>query len=187
MRHGRPTSDPALVRLVQEGSPAALEALYQRYRPSVWRYVYTHVSGNQATAEDVVSEVFLSAIRGLEKLDPDGGSLYAWLMGIARHKLADHWRTMGRAREQLEMTSLDQTHCRRTDDPHGLLETHENRMQVVKIMAELPDEERLILEWKYLDDLSVRDIANRICRTEKAVEAMLYRARKSFRTIFQGL
>lgn len=187
MRQSRPTTDPALVRSVQEGSQPELATLYQRYLPSVWRYVYTQVQADRATAEDIVSEVFLSAIRGLAKLDPDGGSLYAWLIGIARHKLADHWRTMRRARDQLEMTSLDQVHSRQTDDPQDVLETKEHNMQVAKIMVELPDEERLMLEWKYLDDLSVRDIANRICRTEKAVEAMLYRARKSFRRIFQGL
>ena len=53
-------------------------------------------------------------------------------------------------------------------------------------MARLSDEERMALEWKYVDRLSAREIAKRMSRTEKAVRDLLYRARKSFRAIFHG-
>jgi len=52
-------------------------------------------------------------------------------------------------------------------------------------MAGLCDEERLVLEWKYVDELSTREIAVRTDRTQKAVENLLYRARKSCRAIFR--
>ena len=51
-------------------------------------------------------------------------------------------------------------------------------------MAQLVDEERLVLEWKYVDEMAVKEIAVRLGRTEKAVENLLYRARKSFRAAF---
>jgi len=47
------------------------------------------------------------------------------------------------------------------------------------------DVERVALEWKYLDGLSVQEIAARLARTEKAAEALLYRARRSFLRIFE--
>jgi RNA polymerase sigma factor (sigma-70 family) len=50
----------------------------------------------------------------------------------------------------------------------------------------MPDEERQVLEWKYLEELAVAEIAERLGRTEKAVEALLYRARRSFRELIKG-
>ena len=179
-------SDPELVRLVQQGSEAALEALYQRYLPSVWRYVYAQLRGDQHAAEDVVSETFLAAIPGLKKLDPDGGSLHAWLMGIARHKLGDHWRRARRLREDPHAHPEDMGPCE-AGDPQEALESAESNARVAKAMTGLPDEQRLALEWKYLDGLTVRQMADRIGRTDKAVEALLYRARRSFRAVFEGL
>jgi DNA-directed RNA polymerase specialized sigma24 family protein len=54
-------------------------------------------------------------------------------------------------------------------------------------MDRLADEERLVLEWKYLDRLAVRDMADRLGRTEKSVESILYRARRSFRSAWERL
>ncbi len=87
--------------MAQQGSRAALEALYQRYLPSVWRYVYTQVHGDRHAAEDVVSETFLAVVRGLRKLAADGGPLYPWLIAVARHKLGDHRRTAQRSARNL--------------------------------------------------------------------------------------
>ena len=52
----------------------------------------------------------------------------------------------------------------------------ETKDAVVRALDALDDEERLALEWKYIESLSVRDIAERLGRSEKAVEAILYRA-----------
>ena len=70
-------------------------------------------------------------------------------------------------------------------DPASPLETEETRACVAAILEHLADEERLALEWKYVDGLAVREIARRMGRSEKAVEAILYRARNAFRDAFE--
>jgi RNA polymerase sigma factor (sigma-70 family) len=67
-----------------------------------------------------------------------------------------------------------------------LLIQTETRDAVIHALDALTDDQRLVLEWKYLESLSVRDIADRLGRTEKAVEAILYRARISFRTAYSA-
>ena len=52
-------------------------------------------------------------------------------------------------------------------------------------MAQLADEDRVALEWKYLEGLSVREIAVRLGRTEKAAESILLRARRTFRKLYR--
>ena len=57
----------------------------------------------------------------------------------------------------------------------------ETRAAVARVMVALEDEHRLVLEWKYVEGLSVRAMAQRLGRTEKAVEALMFRARAEFR------
>lgn len=161
-----------------------MEEVYRRYLPSVWRYVYSRVDGDRYAAEDVVSETFLAAVNSLKRLDPDSGPIYPWLIGIIRHKLQD-WR---RLRHRLSGSSeMDCCSVSLVDsaNPQDRLEAAERRRRVADAMTALSDDERIVLEWKYIEELTVRQIADRTDRTEKAVENVLYRARRAFRMAFQ--
>jgi RNA polymerase sigma-70 factor (ECF subfamily) len=167
--------DSELLRLIQARDRTALETLYQRCLPSVWRYVSARTSGDSHAAEDIVSETFLAAVRGAATFVPESGTVTGWLIGIARHKLADRGRAVQRAD--------------RASTPHeprqeaSPCEAVDSREQVLVALERMPDEERQVLEWKYLEEVSVAEIALRLGRTEKAVEALLYRARRSFREL----
>jgi len=180
LTEGRSRTDPDLIREAQAGSEAAVVALYERYLPSVWRYVHTRTLGDRHAAEDVVSETFLAAISRLPELSPDGGSFYAWLMSVARHKLGDH-RRRNRRHGSRATAGLCETASDTDPDPGSALVSAEDRRQMAEAMTALPDDERLVLEWKYVEELSVRAIAGRLGRTEKAVAALLYRARNALR------
>ncbi|MFO8012632.1 MAG: sigma-70 family RNA polymerase sigma factor [Phycisphaerae bacterium] len=176
-------TDADLIRAVQSGDKAALDTLYRRYLPSVWRYAFARLQGDTAAAEDVVSETFLAAVRRIGRLKPEGGSVAGWLIGIARHKIGDIWRRRrrvhsgGAAEEQAEATPGGV-------DPASPLVTAETRARVAEVLDTLPDDEHVALEWKYVEKRSVREIARRLGRTEKAAETVLYRARKAFREAY---
>ena len=176
-------TDADLIRAVQSGDAAALDTLYRRYLPSVWRYAFARLRGDTAAVEDVVSETFLAAVRRIDRLTPEGGSVAGWLIGIARHKIGDLWRrrrrvqTGGTAEDRIEATPGGV-------DPASPIEAAETRARVAEVLDTLPDDQRAALEWKYVDKLSVREIADRMGRTEKAAEAVLYRARKAFREAY---
>ena len=180
MPDSRVRTDRELIRAAQAGTKSALEAIYERYLPFVWRYVYTRLRGDRHAAEDVVSETFLAAVAALcgGKVHADGRPFYPWLIGVARHKLADHGRRA--ARGSAVQGPAEAEYARRRQ-PTGGSQEAERAARVMAAMAELPDEQRLMLEWKYLGELSVREIAGRLGRTEKAVESVLYRARNAFR------
>ena len=75
--------------------PTSLEDLYREHAAPVWRYVRSRLPGD-VDAEDVTSDVFLRAHRSLDRFDPAQGTPRAWLVGIARHAVADWWRKRGR-------------------------------------------------------------------------------------------
>jgi len=179
----RPVTDADLIRAVRAGDAAALETLYRRYLPSVWRYAFAQLRGDAAATEDVVAETFLAAVRRIGRLKPGGGSVAGWLIGIARHKVGDVWRR----RRRIHSGGAAETRAEATAggiDPAAPLEAAETRARVAEALDALPDEQRIALEWKYLEGLSVREIARRLGRTEKATETVLYRARKAFREAY---
>jgi RNA polymerase sigma-70 factor (ECF subfamily) len=180
-------TDAELLRGVRAGDLSAWEQIYVRCLPTVWRYVYLRAGGDRHLAEDVVGETVLALVRQVSSLTSRDGNLSGWLITVARNKLADHRRNAARAAALPAKARDDKTLPVVSDGPEAAVEAAETRKRVLTVMDGLPDEERLALEWKYIDGLSVGDIADRLGRTEKAVESVLYRARRSFRAHFHRL
>jgi RNA polymerase sigma-70 factor (ECF subfamily) len=85
--------NPTLIRRAQEGESAVVGALYERYQRGIFRYLYYRV-GDQQTAEDLTSEVFLRMVEKLSNFDDRQLSFQAWLFQIARNLSIDHYRKM---------------------------------------------------------------------------------------------
>jgi RNA polymerase sigma-70 factor (ECF subfamily) len=176
-------TDAELLRGAQHGDAEAWRALYQRALPAVWRQAYALV-GDVHVAEDVTSETMLALLKNIDRLDSDAPKIAGWLRAVVRCKAADYQRGAIRARNKLTMvagTAAGQT----AGEPSLPLETEETRTEVLRILDELPDRQRVVLEWKYLDSLRVREIAERLGDSEKAVETVLYRARREFRRLLE--
>jgi RNA polymerase sigma factor (sigma-70 family) len=174
-------NDSDLVERLRERDPAAFQCLAERYLPSVWRFVYTRVDGDSHIAEDIVSETVLSLVRAVSgessaAIENPGG----WLRSVANHKVQDHYRAVARVRHLIDDAKNDPGSGEQ-DDPAKTQEQQERRAEVRRAMDELSDQYRSAIEWKYIDGLSVRKIAERWETTEKAVESILFRARREFR------
>lgn len=163
-------TDQELISRIREGNSDAVAELYQRYAPMIWRYVIARMQQDTHAGQDVMSETFLAAIRSL-KNGSTTENFAAWLTGIAKHKIVDWFR-------KCEKTSA-------MVNEQATQEISSESIMVADVLDAMPDEERIILEWKYLDRCTVREIAERLGQTEKSVEAMLYRARNAFRTHYE--
>jgi RNA polymerase sigma-70 factor (ECF subfamily) len=177
-------TDADLVRGARGGDAEAWRALYERYLPAVWRQAYSLVA-DVHTAEDITSEAMLALLKGIGRLEADGSCVASWLRSVVRCKAADHHRQVFRMRDKLP-TALGSTEdCLVDANPAGPLEAAETRERVLRVLEEMPERQRTVLEWKYLDGLRVRAMAERLGETEKAVETVLYRARIEFRRLFE--
>ena len=130
--------------------------------------------------EDVVQDVFLAAWQNLEKFRGDS-SLRSWVLGIACHKVEDHYRS------RLREFQIDESDGTGSDEPIAL---HDLEEMIVRrqagqmaqdILADLPEIYSTILLWRYWDGRSLREIATETGRTEKAIERLLARARSQFK------
>ncbi len=183
--------DAGLISAIRRGDAAAVSAFYERHLASVWRYACWRLHDDVHAAQDAVSETFLDAVRGLRRRGPHvpaDGALAAWVMGIARNKVADHLRRRQTSDRALPAWARKTASARAPEPYPGTdLERAETRAQVVAVLNGLPEEERLVLELKYIEGLSVREITLRMSRSEKAVESLLFRGRRSFRDAFREL
>jgi RNA polymerase sigma factor (sigma-70 family) len=148
--------------------------------PSVWRFVYVRVHGDQHLAEDIVSECVLALIAAVSDPEKEISNLGGWLRSVAANKVNDHFRAAARVQHLLDQAqaggreNLD-------GDPSEQQESKERRATIREVLDSLGDSQRMALEWKYIDKLSVREIAVRLDLTEKAAESILFRARREFR------
>jgi RNA polymerase sigma-70 factor (ECF subfamily) len=163
------------------GTPApapGLLALYDEALPQVYGYLLPRC-GNSALAEDLTAECFLAAVAALRKPDAPAPSV-PWLIGVARHKLVDHWRGQEREERRLRLVSGDQPAA---DDPW---DEQLDVLRAREALGRLGPHHRAALTLRYLDGLPVAEVAEHLGRTVHATEALLVRARQAFRRVYSG-
>lgn len=120
----------------------------------------------------------MAALKSIDQYQLDTGTLQRWLYGIVRRKLADYLRRHYRDTRHLTFTS-DSSWQNNLAAPEPPPE-----QDVDDVLNCLPVTERDVLIWKYQDQISVREMAARLKRSEKAVENLLYRARQRFKSLY---
>lgn len=160
-------------------APTRLLDLYDASMPEVYGYLHRRCR-NTAVAEDLTTEVFLGAVDSIRRGAVSAVTV-AWLMGIARHKLVDHWRRV--AREERKISAVAESAPESTDPWNIELDM----MLARDVLADLGAHHRSALTLRYLDDLPVRQVAEILDRTEHATEALLVRARHAFRARYDAL
>ena len=180
-------TDVELLDGARRGDAEAWRALYGRYLPFVWRQAHT-LLGDSHAAEDVTSEVMLALLRNINNLESEVPKLGGWLRTVVRCKAADHQRGLIRSRAKMAVAAsrVDVDGLQSQLAPSASLEAMETQRRVHLALDALPERQRIVLEWKYLEALSVRGMAERLGESEKAIESVLYRARNEFRRLFDA-
>jgi len=155
----------------------ALLDLYDVALPQVYGYLLVRC-GQVPVAEDLTAETFLAAVAACRRVPPPAPST-GWLVGIARHKLVDHWRAA--AREDRGLRAVDD------ETPDGAEDPWDERLDALlarEVLAAQTATHRAALTLRYLDDLPVPRVAALLGRTVHATEALLVRARSAFRRLY---
>jgi RNA polymerase sigma-70 factor (ECF subfamily) len=162
-----------------DGPRERLLALYDRALPGVYGYLLSRC-GQRATAEDLTAETFLAAADAL-RANAGAPVSRAWLQGVARHKLADHWRRQARAERTLRAVAGQAGQPGPADPWDARLDA----LRARDVLARLAPQHQAALTLRYMDDLPVPEVAGLLGRTVHATEALLVRARAAFRTAYQ--
>lgn len=157
-------------------SDEAFQAWYARSLPRIYGYLLARCGRDTDLAEELTQQAFVEAVRDRRALqsatDPT-----AWLFGIARHRLADHFRRVERERRGRMSLAVHEIIL---DDPARDWRQLDRRDAIRSAMEALPPIYRTVLLLKFVDGLTVREVARALARTESATESLLGRARAAF-------
>jgi RNA polymerase sigma-70 factor (ECF subfamily) len=148
-------------------------AFYDSTVADVYSYLLRAVLGNRALAEDLTQETFASVVSAVRD-GRAGAYSIPWVIGVARHKLVDHYRNAAREHRRLALAwssgvGRDEEQLDDLDDV--------DFARVAELLQTLAPDHRLVLVLRYLDELSVDEIASDIGRSVHATESLLARAR----------
>jgi RNA polymerase sigma-70 factor (ECF subfamily) len=155
-----------------------LLARYDEILPQVYGYVLRRVR-NRTDAEDLTAEAFMAAVSSIGRGQVDEVTP-AWLIGIARHKLADHWRRAEREQRRLTAVASNEP-----DDAGDPWDVELDVLDARDVLGALDAHHRAALTLRYVDDLAVPAVAELLGRTVHATEALLVRARSAFRAAYE--
>jgi RNA polymerase sigma-70 factor (ECF subfamily) len=167
---------------LRDRDAGAWDGFYQEHVHELYGFVFRLVRGDRPAAADVFQDVWLDAVGHIEQFDPDRGELRSWLFGIARRRIALYWRQQtssgriiatGHAVESADGAVL----------PENVIERVERSAVVRASLLAMPPDRRQALCDKYVEGLSVDQIAAKMGKSPKAVESLLSRAREQLRSL----
>jgi len=165
-----------LLRQVAARTPQAFDTLYQRYAPSLRRFL-RHRLPHPDLLDDVCHDVFLVAWQQAESFQAQA-RLSTWLCGIAQHRAQKAWRRVARQHAAPRPTSAAGDTAA---DPEGLLLHQEQHQGLARAVAQLPPELRVVVEAVYYQAAPYEAIATRLGCPVGTVQARLFRARRRLR------
>lgn len=189
-RHHGERTETALVEAMLAGDEQAMEEFADGYFPGLYRFALARLRGDAELSREMVQTTVCKA---LEKLASYRGEapLFSWLCACCRNEIAMHFRSKSYRPRLVELDeaaaepALANPH--RSEAPEGVVARREESRFVHAALDQLPPHYARALEWKYLDSLSVNEIAARLRLSSKAAESLLSRARRAFRQGYEHL
>ena len=153
-----------------QADPARFLELYERHFHRVYAFV-SRRAGNRAAAEDITSQVFEQALTHLPKYEWRGIPFVAWLLRIAANALADRWKQIARDSQEPPPDVPDA----------GESDAIELRAMLFQLVDRLPEAQRRVIEMRFVEEKSIREIAAALERSEGAVKQLQLRALETLR------
>ncbi|MGA2845828.1 MAG: sigma-70 family RNA polymerase sigma factor [Candidatus Acidiferrales bacterium] len=161
-------------RLVEaaQKDPGRFGELYENNFERVYAYIARRV-GDREEAQDLTAEVFHQALANLARYEWRGLPFAAWLLRIASNAIADSWKF--KAREQGNPSSDEPL------SPDIDMEDVEQRARLFRLVTTLPDDQRRVIDMRFAQEKSIREIAKELGRTDGAVKQLQFRGLETLR------
>ncbi len=170
-----------IIKSAVAGEASAFGKLYDQYQPQIYRFILFKV-GHREEAEDLTHEVFVSAWQNISKYRDFGFPFSGWLYRIARNRVIDHYRT------KKTPASIDDIDPEYFAVPTATPTTLEEKLEIERVrkaLTHLKPEYQDVLIMRFIEELSLKETAAALGKTEGAVKLMQYRAMKSLQELVQ--
>ena len=190
----RENADKKLAERLLKGDRRSFDVFFNTYFPRLFRFALVRLDNDHDLADETAQVVLCQAI---SKMDTYRGEapLFSWLCTFCRFEVSKQRKARSRAQGDKPLVeddpsvraALDSLLAESRRDPDAEVYQSEIRRLVAVAMDHLPSAYADVLEFKYVRELSVDDIARQIGKSSKATESLLTRARSAFRDCFRTL
>ena len=167
--------DVLLVLRAKKGDREAFGKLYLSYLDQIYRYIFFRVDQERHVAEDIAQDVFLKAWEKLTNFKFKNGTFKAWLYKIARNKTIDFLR------EKRKRVNLNPEIADNSNNPENYAITKDEYRRVILAIGKLPSLQREVITMTYINDVSAKDVAGILKKSEEAIRALKHRALKKLK------
>ncbi len=168
----------ATIARAQAGDADAIGTIYESFHQRIYRFLYYRV-GDRQTAEELTSEVFLRMIKALPNYKINQIPIQAWIFQIARNLAVDYYRK-SRLRSHAELTD-------REPSANEDLDVSTDRQLTSELLAaaldELTDEQREVIIFRFVSEMSTAEVAAALDKSEGAVKALQRRGLIALRKV----
>ncbi|MBI2035253.1 MAG: sigma-70 family RNA polymerase sigma factor [Candidatus Liptonbacteria bacterium] len=163
------------------GEASAFGLLYNHYQPKIYRFIYFKV-GHREEAEDLTHQVFMKAWTNIREYKSRGFPFGSWLYRIARNQVIDHYRTK---KDEGPIETVQNVVLASTSDLRDL----DSKLSIEKIRAtilKLKPEYQEVIIMKFVEDLTTKEIASALEKSEGAVKLLQHRAIKGLKEMLNN-
>ena len=171
-------ADERLLIEAAQRDPARFADLYENNFERVYAYIARRM-GNRAETEDLTSEVFHQALANLKRFEWRGIPFAAWLFRIAANLISDRWQKSGR--EVCDDAGLEFAQSSPAE-----IEEVERRATLFRLVNTLPTEQQRVVVLRFVEQKSIKEVAQEIRKTEGAVKQLQFRALSNLRARMEG-
>ncbi len=170
-----------LLQRAQRWDEQALTEIYDTYAPAIYRYIYRRI-GNAQTSQDLTAETFRRFLEALKRSAGPSEHLSGWLYRVAHNLIVDHYRgAPDQAEASLEM--VDPMVTMAEDVDLALEHRAELARAALRMLTPLQQQ---VVTLRYLEDLSLREVATILGRTVGSIKALQHRAVSLLQQILEG-
>jgi RNA polymerase sigma-70 factor (ECF subfamily) len=152
--------------------PRRFAELYEAHVDRVYAYIARRMH-DRTEAEDLTSEVFQQALARIGQFEWRGAPFAAWLFRIAGNAIADRWQRLGRE-------------AREPEEPDSVSEGVERRVLLAQLVDRLPYAQRRVIQGRFVEQRSIREIAEELDKSEGAIKQLQFRALENLRAQLGG-
>lgn len=170
------------------------EKFYQIHFDKIYRFVFFRVGGNKELAEDLVSEIFIKALKNFDDYEEEK-SKSAWIFTIARNHLANHFRDASKrvdisleaidSETHLEIESQDKVKTNLLADGFEQFVKKDAERELLQTLEKLPEYQRRLVTMKYLVGYSYSEMGEILGMSEGAAKVATHRAMKELKYVFK--
>ena len=161
-----------LVKLAVRGDSSAFGELYDRYQPMIYRFVAVKVSRREE-AEDITHQVFMSAWQNIRSYEHRGHPFSSWLYRIARNQVIDFYRAR---RDEVAIDAVDPEYFATPATAEFTVPVRLEMESVRRALSRLKPDYQDVLIMRFMEDLSLKEVALALQKTEGAIKVMQHRA-----------